>query len=190
MRDKRLNRKHWSRTDKNFILVMILTGVLLLIALSAGILCHAMSTDLDLLKNSMEGKLKHGPLGDVEGYAFMLEGMGYGFGSFSLFIFRLLLVWLPSLLGFYVFLFALAARLVNVKTARRRLCYRILMGFSFSGQIVCFFCCFLLIAAEGWPRVAGLLGSFGTGLVIFLGMRGTYTGRLLENAGIQPQSTT
>lgn len=185
MRDKGLYRKPRSRTDKNFILALILTGVLLLIALSAGILCHAVSTDLDLLKNSMEGKLEQGPLEDIEGYAFMLEGMGYGFGSFSLFIFRLLLVWLPSLLGFHIFVFALAARLVDVKTAKRRLCYRILMGFSFFGQIVVFFCCFLLTAAEGWPRVAGLFGSFGTGLVIFLGMRGTYTGRLQVNSGIQ-----
>lgn len=172
-------KKHWKQADKNFILALILTSVLLLLAVSVSLMCYSASSELDTLKNSMNGKLAQKPIEDVTGYALIFEGLGYGMGSIGLFLIKLFFLWLPLLLGCYIFIFALIARLVYAMSDQRILLYRVLMGFSFSGQIVMLLFNLLLITAEGWLSAIGLISSIGVFLIIFLGMRGTYSKRLL-----------
>lgn len=173
-----MHKKCWKQADKNFILALILTSALLLLAVSVSVKSYSASSELDTLKNSMNGKLEQKPVEDIAGYALILEALGYGIGSFGLFLIKLLFVWFPFLLGCYIFSFALFAKLVYKASTQRILLYRILMGFSFSGQIVMLLSVLILITAGGWLSVIGLAGSIGVLLVIFLGMRGTYTKRL------------
>lgn len=172
-------KNHWKQVDKNFILALILTSVLLLLAISINFMCHSASSDLSTLKNGMTG-LAQKPIEDVAGYALILEGVGYGLGSIGLFLVRLFFVWFPLLLGCYIFGFALIARLVYRISDRRILLYRILMGFSFSGQITMLLYDFLLITLGGWLSAIGVISSIGIMEIIFLGMRGTYTKRIFK----------
>lgn len=176
-----MHKKCWKQVDKNFILALILVSALLLLAVSVSVKCYSASSELAALKSSMNGKLEQKPIEDVAGYALILEGLGYGIGSFGLFLIKLLFVWFPFLLGCYIFIFALFAKLVYTTSTQRILLYRILMGFSFSGQIVMLLSVLILITAGGWLSVIGLAGSMGILLVIFLGMRGTYTKRLMNS---------
>lgn len=173
-----MHKKCWKQVDKNFILALILTSALLLLAVSVSVKSYSASSELAALKSSMNGKLEQKPIEDVAGYALILEGLGYGIGSFGLFLIKILFVWFPFLLGCYIFTFALIAKLVYTTSSQRILLYRILMGFSFSGQIVMLLCNLLLITAGGWLSVIGLAVSIGVLLIIFLGIRGTYTKRL------------
>lgn len=175
-----MNKKNWKQVDKNFIFALILTSVLLLLAVSVSLMCYMASSDLDTLKNSMNGKLSQKPIEDVAGYALILEGLGYGMGSLGLFLIKLLFVWLPFLLGCYIFIFALIAKLVYGMSDRRILIYRILMGMSFSGQMVMLLTSLILTTAGGWLSAIGLVSSVCVFLIIFLGMRGTYTKRLIQ----------
>lgn len=172
-------KKYWKQVDKNFILALILTSVLLLLAISINFMCHSVSLDLSTLKNGMIG-LRQKPIEDVAGYALILVGVGYGAGSVSLFLVKLFFVWFPLLLGCYIFGFALIAKLVYGISNRRILLYRILMGFSFSGQIIMLLYDFLLITLGGWLSVIGVVSSIGILEIVFLGMRGTYTKRIFK----------
>lgn len=172
-----MDKKNWKQADKNFILALILTSVLLLLAVSVNLMCCLAASDLGSLKNSMNGKLGQ-PIEDVAGYALIIEGLGYGIGSIGLFLVKLLFVWFPLLLGCYIFIFALIAKMVYVMSDRRILLYRVLMGFSFSGQILMLLCDVILITVGGWLSVIGLISSVGIFGIIFLGMRGTYTKRI------------
>lgn len=171
-------KKHWKQADKNFILALILTSVLLLLAVSVSLMCYSASSELDTLKNNMNGKLAQKPIEDITGYALIFEGLGYGMGSIGLFLIKLFFLWLPLLLGCYIFIFALIAKMVYVMSDRRILLYRVLMGFSFSGQILMLLCDVILITVGGWLSVIGLISSVGIFWIIFLGMRGTYTKRI------------
>lgn len=174
-----MGKKHWKQVDKNLIFALILTSALLLLAISANLMCHSASSDLNALKNSMNGKLEQKPIEDVAGYALIFEGLGYGIGSIGLFLIKLLFVWFPFFLGCYIFIFAVIAKLVYAMSDRRILLYRILMGFSFSGQMIMLLSDLLLITAGGWVSAVGLISSIGIFWIIFLGMRGTYTKRLM-----------
>lgn len=175
-----MHKKCWKQVNKNFILALILASALLLLAVSVSVKSYSASSELETLKNSMNGKLQQKPIEDVAGYALILEGLGYGIGSLSMFFVKLLFVWLPFFLGCYIFSFALFAKLVYKASTQRILLYRILMGFSFSGQIVMLLCNLLLITAGGWLSALGLAVSIGVLLLIFLGIRGTYTKRLMN----------
>lgn len=170
-------KKYWKQVDKNFISALILTSVLLLFAVSINFMCHSAFTDLSTLKNDMIG-LGQKPIEDVVGYALILEGVVYGLGSISLFLVKLFFVYIPLLLGCYIFGFALIARLVYAMSEKRILLYRVLMGFSFSGQITMLLYDFMLTTLGGWLSIIGAISSIGILGAIFLGMRGTYTKRI------------
>lgn len=174
-----MDKKYCKQADKNFILALILTGALVLLAVSVNIMYYSAASDLDSLRNSMNEKLGQ-PVEDVAGYALIIEGLGYGLGSVGLFLVKLFFVWLPLCLGGYIFIFALIAKLVYVMSDRRILLYRILMGFSFSGQILMLLYDFALIALGGCLSVIGLISGVGIFWIIFLGMRGTYTKRIFK----------
>lgn len=175
-----MDKKNWKQVDKNFVLALLLTGTLLLLAISISLIYHSASSDLDTLKNNINGKLEQKPIEDVAGYALILEGLGYGMGSIGLFFIKLLFVWFPVLLGCYIFIFALIAKLVFAMSDQRILLYRVLMGFSFSGQIVMLLSNLILVTTGGWLSVIGLISSIGVFFAIFLGIRGTYTKRLMH----------
>lgn len=172
-------KKYWKQVNKNFILALILTSVLLLFTVSVNLMCHSASSDLSTLKNGMTG-LGQKPIEDVAGYALILEGVGYGVGSISLFLVKLLFVWFPLLLGCYIFGFALIARLVYAMSNERILLYRILMGFSFSGQITMLLYDLTLTTLGRWLSIIGMISSIGILGIIFLGIRGTYTKKLFK----------
>lgn len=172
-------KKYWRQVDKNFILALILTSVLLLLAISINFMCHSASSDLSTLKNGMTG-LGQKPIEDVAGYALILGGVGYGVGSISLFLVKLFFVWFPLLLGCYIFGFALFARLVYAMSDGRIVLYRILMGFSFSGQITMLLYDLTLTALGGWLSIIGIISSIGILGIILLGMRGTYTKKIFK----------
>lgn len=171
--------KKLKQADKNFILAMILTIVLLLFAGTVSIIYQPAMSELETLKNSMGGKLEQ-PVEDVAGYALIVEGIGYGIGSIGLFLIRLCLVYIPLFLGCYIFCFALIAKLVFKVSDGRLLLYRVLMGFSFLGQIIMLFYGFAMITFGGWVSVIGVAGSIGVFLIIFLGIRGTYTQKVFQ----------
>lgn len=173
-----MQKKHWKQVDKNFVFAVILTGALFFLAIAVSLLCYCASSELNALKNSMNEKLGQKPIEDVAGYALILEGFGYGIGSIGLFLVKMLFVWFPFLLGCYIFIFALIARLVYALSSQRILLYRILMGFSFSGQIIMLLSNSILVTTGGWLSAAGLISSMVVFWIIFLGMRGTYTKRL------------
>lgn len=170
-------KKYRKQVDKNFILALILSSVLLLLAVFVNLMCYHASSDIITLKEGIIGMgLK--PIEDVTGYALILKGMGYGLGSIILFVVKLYFVWLPLLLGCYIFGFALIARLVYAMSDKRVLLYRILMGFSFLGQIIMLLYGLVLITLGGWLSIMGVIVSIGICGIIFLGIRGTYTKKL------------
>lgn len=80
-----------------------------------------------------------------------------------------------------IFIFSLIARIVYKDTPKRILAYRILMGFSFVGQISMFFVSWMLLLCGGWGSIVGLLISVYIFWAIFQGIRGTYTQRVTSN---------
>lgn len=166
--------KKFKQVDKNFILALILTSALLLFAAAVNLIACPVASELETLKNGMNGKLGQ-PIEDVAGYALILEGLGYGIGSISLALVKLFFVWFPLLLGGYIFSFAWIAKLVYAMSNRRIILYRVLMGVSFSGQIVMLLYDLIMITFGGWLFTIGLVSSIGVFFIIFLGIRGTYT---------------
>lgn len=171
--------KKLKQADKNLILALILTIVMLLLAGTVSFIYQPAMSELETLKSSMDGKLEQ-PVEDVAGYALILEGTGYGIGLIGLFLIRLLLVYIPLFLGCYIFSFALIAKLVFKVSDGRILLYRVLMGFSFLGQIIMLLYGFAMITFGGWLSVIGVAGSIGVFLIIFMGIRGTYTQKLIQ----------
>lgn len=105
------------------ILSLIAAGVLLVLAAVAFAGMLAMSA----LQGSVDLSRPAGEIGDVEGYALILGGLGWaiaGFGALLLGVFAVLL----ALCGFLLALFAVIARAVYAPQGGRLTAHRVLMA--------------------------------------------------------------
>lgn len=102
----------------------------------------------------------------------------FGLGAIAWVMIWIFMIILPAMLAFYIFIFALIARLIYKETARRIRVYRILMGFSFSGQILLLLAVFSCVKSGEWLSLIALTISGYIFFAIYQGMRGTYTDRI------------
>lgn len=149
------------QVNKNFILSLTLVVMLLLVVFGGVELLKYFDWDGD------------------DTVLYMLFGLGFFFwGLIWIFV-----IIIPAVLAALIFVFSLIARIIYKNTPGRRLAYKILMGFSFLGQIIVFFASLPILINGGWESVIGLFVSGYIGWAIFQGMRGTYTERLIINGG-------
>lgn len=123
----------------------------------------------------------------VVGGIWLLRGLGsdeafiwatFGIGFLAAIMLTIAIV-IAAVLAFFIF--AVIARLIYKDTPERIMTYRILMGFSYAGQILILFCCLQGISEGGWGSVVSVVCSALIFWVIFMGMRGTYTERVKES---------
>lgn len=168
------------QVNKNFMLTLILVAILLLLVLRGVALEAGLSSSMNGISSEIEQMRGEDEIGDVEGYAIIAYGIGYGLGAVGWMFMVICLIIIPAVLAFFIFIFALIARLIYKETPGRILAYRIIMGFSFLGQILMLWCCFSgLIIGAGIGLMSLVLGIC-TFAIIFMGMRGTYTKRLKD----------
>lgn len=168
------------QVNKNLIWTITLVGMLLLLIIFGIIVLCVSSSGMNALGNSIEQARSAGEIEDVEGYGILLNSIGYGLGAFGRFIIAIVCIVLPGILGVFILLFALIARFVFAPSDGRILAYRILMGFSFAGQIGMFFVCASTIFNNKQFSILSLFLSGYIFFAIFKGMQGTYTKRLVD----------
>lgn len=147
------------QVNKNFVLSLTLIAVSVVVSLMG----------LELLDFFNPG--------EKEFLFYILTGLGFVVWGVVI-IFMLII---PVISVGLIFIFSLIARIVYKDTPKRILAYRILMGFSFIGQISMFFVSWMLMLCGGWGSVVGLLISAYIFWAIFQGIRGTYTQRVTSN---------
>lgn len=168
------------QVNKNLVWNMAVIGILaLVIIIGLAYFCIA-DAGLNVLGNDINQARSAGEIGDVEGYGIIMKGIGYGLGSFGLLLILALFVIFPGIMTIYILTFSLIARLIYANTGGRILAYRILMGFSFSGQIVCLLLSVSMIYSSEQFHVIPLFISMYLVFVIWKGMQGTYTKRLKQ----------
>lgn len=106
--------------------------------------------------------------------------MTFGIGILGIALLAVATV-LTAALAFFIFIFALIARLVHKDMPERIRAYRVLMGFSYAGQIVLLVFSLSGILSGGWESVINVAISAYIFWAIFIGMRGTYTERIKES---------
>lgn len=106
--------------------------------------------------------------------------MTFGIGILGIALLAVATV-LTAALAFFIFIFALIARLVHKDMPERIRAYRVLMGFSYAGQIFLLLCSIPGILSGGWESVIDVIISAYIFWAIFIGMRGTYTERIKES---------
>ena len=167
---------------------LLLFGIpaLLLLVLGASLLFIG-NTLLEAVSEAAPS-LPQGEVGDVEGYAFLIQFIGTGFGGLA----GIMVQVMGLLLLFYgggVLFFTLLARLIYRTRPGRILAYRILMGIALFVT--------LLPAPELFSLFVRSLfqGSFSPGILVclvllavlgVLGCQNTYTSRILEGAPEAP----
>lgn len=182
-------KKHFikSQVNKNFILTLTLVAILLLLIISGVALVEVINSEINGVQSEIESLQEQDEIGDVEGYGIIANGIGYVFGVIGMIGVVMYLIVIPAILALYIFIFALIARLIYKETPGRILAYRILMGFSFSGQIIMLLCCLLCMQSIGWVTLISLVIGVYIFWVLFMGMRGTYTDRINNNGKLERQ---
>lgn len=164
--------------NKNFMLTLILVAMLLFLVLLGVVLECALNSGMDGMLSEIERMRSKDEIGDVEGYGIIANGIGYGLGAVGQIFIVIGLIIIPAVWAFYIFIFALIARLIYKETPGKILAYRILMGFSFFGQILMLLCCLSSVISGAGINLMSLGLSVCIFAAIFMGMRGTYTNRL------------
>lgn len=182
-------KKHFikSQVNKNFILTLTLVAILLLMIILGKVLAEAISSEISGGQSKIESIQDQEEISDVEGYGIIVEGIADVFGVIGMIAVVMYLIVIPAILALYIFIFALIARLIYKETPGRILAYRILMGFSFSGQIIMLLCCLLCMQSIGWVTLISLVIGVYIFWVLFMGMRGTYTDRINNNGELERQ---
>lgn len=162
----------------NLILSMTLVSILVLVSLSGFVMGKSLGAGMDGAQKEIERLSGNGEIGDVEGYGIIAYGVGYGLSSLGMAVVLFFVVLVPAFLAAFIFIFSLLARLVYKNTKGRVIAYRILMGFSFAGQLA-----MLILSLIGFT-------SYKMGMVVYvmicafiiwaivIGIRGTYSYRL------------
>ena len=159
--------------NKNFILSLTLVGMLLLVIVLGIVLQYEMNTGIDGLRGDIESVRSRDEIGDVEGYGMIANGIGYGLGMIGMVLVWVFLIIIPGILAAFIFIFALLAKLIYQNNPQRILAYRILMGFSYAGQIIMLLVSLPSLAGGGWESLITLIISGYIFWAIFMGMRGT-----------------
>lgn len=161
---------------------LLLFGIPSLLILAGGICFFLMGEALLAGVTEATPALPQGEVGDVEGYALLIQLLGVGFGGLAGFMVQMLGL-LFILYGGSILLFALIARVIYQNRPGRILAYRILTGIL------------LFILLSPGPELFSLFvrnlfqGSFSLGLltamaamilVAVAGWQNTFTSRILE----------
>lgn len=172
------------QVNKNFILTLTLVAMLLLVIILGVTMVYALNSGMNGLQSDITRMRSGDEIGDVEGYGIIVNSIGYGLGGIGKILIAMFLVIIPSALVFFIFVFALIARLIYKETPGRISAYRILMGFSFAGQIIMFLVSLSLLTSGGWGSLISLVISAYIFWALFMGMRGTYTNRIKSNGNV------
>ena len=181
-----MRRKHGSKSqrDKNFFFAITIVFILLLVIFYGIRMANTLDHSINGACKVIDAARKSDMVTDIEGYAAILSAIGYGIGWVGkIFIWAVWIV-LPAILAFFIFIFAWIAWSIYQENPPRILAYRILMGFSYAGQILLLllgsFLCRKLFQIPFGNRYAfcTLLLCIYILVAIILGMRGTYTKRL------------
>lgn len=164
--------------NKNFKLSLSIAGILFFSVVLGIIIVCVLNFGIGQMGSNIAELSSRDEIGDVEGYGILIDIIGYGMGALGLVIVWITMIIVPGILGLFIFLFALIAKLIYQKNTTKVLTYRVLMGFSYAGQILtAYLCC-----SSGFSfSVAGcirLLMSIYMIWAICMGIRGTYTNRI------------
>lgn len=183
-----MKKKRWlkNQIDKNFFFTVTVVLILVAVMLFGLKMAWTLDTTMDRAHRVIDGVQKTIHVEDVEGYAAILNRIGNGLGWVGQIVIWVFLIVLPAVLAFFIFFFALIARHIYQECASRILAYRILMGFSFAGQILLLFLgsslCRTLFQIPFGTKYAVLTLLLCVYLLaaILLGIRGTYTKWLMK----------
>ena len=164
--------------NQNFVLSMIIVAAMVLVCIFFGFVMSDVGEGMDYLRNDISQTVENGEVGDVEGYAMIIQGIGYGFGAFA----NVLLFGVVLLVGFYgflLFIVALIARLVYKSEGKRLVVYRVLMGIEY-----------VLQAGLFWVLGEMMISNFNLIMLVVIllllaeiiyGVINTYTKRICES---------
>lgn len=169
------------QVNKNFILMLTLVAMLLLVIILGITMVYVLNSGMNGLQSDISRMRSKDEIGDVEGYGIIVNSIGYGLAGMGKLLILLFLIVIPTALASFIFVFALMARLIYKDTPGRILTYRILMGFSFAGQIMMFLTGLFMLKSGGWGSLISMVVSAYIFWALFMGMRGTYTNRIKSN---------
>lgn len=112
---------------------------------------------------------------DVEGYGIIFYGIG-AIGGSLLNVFLSVIILFIGFYDLFLFLFLLSAKLIY-KNGKRIIGYRILMGFAYAMMIGLF----ILLLPSAITSLLIFIFEIYLIIVIFLGIRNTYSKRIIEN---------
>lgn len=164
--------------NKNFKLSLSIAAILFFLVVLGIIFACILYYGIGQIGSNIAELSSRDEIGDVEGYEILIDSIGYGMGALGLIIVLLTMIIVPGILGLFIFLFALIAKLIYQKNTTKVLTYRVLMGFSYAGQILTvYLCCsknhsFGVMGCIGWPIGIYMIWA------ICMGIRGTYTDRI------------
>ncbi len=160
----------------NFIFTMLISILALILAVSLCKTASSAESELENVKSDISTSLEDDEIDDVEGYAIIAQGIGYGFGALA---YGLLLI-VAVMIGLYggvLLLFSIIARVVYATTPKRLLAYRILMSINFALLIgLVFFLGSMLTTTFSLPVLIIML-LYGS-VILYCGIN-TYSKRIL-----------
>ena len=118
-------------------------------------------------------------IGDVEGYAMLIDLFGAGFAGLAGLIFYMGGVILTPYSGLVIAI-TIIARLIYKKTSGRILAYRIIMGIDFAVLILPPVFLLVISLMEGTAVSVALFYLAGAAAMLVAGCRWTYTDRILK----------
>lgn len=169
------------QVNKNFILALTLVAMLFLVVILGATMVYALNSGMEGLQSDISRMQSGDEIGDVEGYGIIVNSIGYGLGGIGKIMIVIFLIIIPVALIAFIFVFALIARLIYKDTPERISAYRVLMGFSFAGQIIMFLISLSMLTSGGWGSLISFVISVYIFWALFMGMRGTYTNRIKDN---------
>ena len=165
------------KVNINFILALVLVAGLLMIPIVLGVAVNDLSSDIDAPGDGISTALEDGEADEVEGYGMLLEGAGYGLGTFANAMLMVVIIMVGGYAGL-LFVFAAMARLIFAKEGGRLRAYRILMGVEYVLQagIIVFLGNLLLSGFD----IVFLLMILMIGAGLIYSAVNTYTKRICE----------
>ena len=164
------------RENINLLLAMIMVAGVMLLAFLCFRTGKALDNNLTGVSGSFQEATRDGEVEDVEGYALIVQGIGYGFGKLGYLIVMaaaVLLTIYATLLG----IFAVAARVVFNR--ERLLAYRILMGVEYVLQAIAELILLWRMISDGFTPVCVATEILLLGMTIYSAVN-TYSSRMQE----------
>ena len=164
------------RENINLLLAMIMVVGVMFMAFLCFHAGKALDSNLAGVSGSFQEATQDGEVEDVEGYALIMQGIGYGFGKLGYLIVMaatVLLTIYAALLG----IFAVAARVAFNR--ERLLAYRILMGVEYVLQAIAEIFLLWLMIPGGFTPVCVAMEVLLLGMTIYSAVN-TYSVRMQE----------